>query len=111
MLRGEEGEAVERLAFSLRGLLLLILLVATFLGGWKASDWYRERELNRAASEDTRRRLEFFQSLETRLQAGQTPTLPLSNSSPNIEITGDTIRIRGHVECDCFGRGGVRFSC
>ena len=33
--------------FSLRSLLLLMLLVATFFGGWKASDWYRDREAMR----------------------------------------------------------------
>jgi hypothetical protein len=30
--------------FSLRGLLLLMLPIATFFSGWKASDWYRDRE-------------------------------------------------------------------
>ena len=37
--------------FSLRTLLLLMLVVASYLGGWMSNDWQRRRELERAKQE------------------------------------------------------------
>jgi hypothetical protein len=47
MSLGEKAKRRSIWRFSLRSLLLLMLLVATFFGGWKASDWYRDREAMR----------------------------------------------------------------
>ena len=49
MLNGEDKAKRWRpWRFSLRSLLSLMLLVATFFGGWKANDWYRDRDPKRS---------------------------------------------------------------
>ena len=46
--------------FSLRALLMLMLVVASYLGGWMSNEWKRQREMERAKQEaqETLRRAE-----------------------------------------------------
>ena len=59
--------------FSLRTLLILVLVIAAFFGGWTANEWKRQRELQQARQETEDRlkeelaamRVEFEQLVNT----------------------------------------------
>ena len=50
--------------FGLRTLLLLMLVVASYLGGWMSNQWKRQRELERAKPEREASFIEVMQKVE-----------------------------------------------
>ena len=49
--------------FSLRTLLMLVLVIAAFLGGWTANEWKRQRELEQAQKAVRLKREETLESI------------------------------------------------
>jgi hypothetical protein len=65
--------------FSIRTLLLLMLVVGSYLGGWMSNEWQRQRELERARTDS-----EHFLSIEQMKSMEGAAALP-------IEIPNDSL--------------------
>ena len=70
--------------FSLRALLLLMLVVVSYLGGWMSNEWKQQRELERSEQE---MQAEMQKNVEAMVQFLTEPSPVSPASDPELQST------------------------